>query len=81
MDEIKFIINELNKPPFNKGLNIVSYDTLRGEQRIEILLQVFDEIDSTVIKNILNNLFQNNYFFKSGFSSKARLFVRRNRKK
>ena len=48
MNEIKFIINELNKQPFNKGLNIVSYDTLRGEQRLEILLQVFEEIDSNV---------------------------------
>jgi intraflagellar transport protein 81 len=48
MEEIKYIINELNKPPFNKGLNIVSYDSLRGEQRLEILLQVFDEIDPKV---------------------------------
>ncbi|CAG2178538.1 unnamed protein product, partial [Oppiella nova] len=56
MEEIKYIISELNKQPFNKGLNVVSYDTLRGEQRIEILLQVFDEIDSTFKSESLRNL-------------------------
>lgn len=56
MNEIKFVINELNKEPFNKGLNVVSYDTLRDEQRIEILLQVFEQIDSNVCNNRFINI-------------------------
>lgn len=58
METMKFVINELNKEPFNKGLNLVSYDSLRGDQRLEIVIQVLKEIDAKV----------RNFLFLSKFS-------------
>jgi len=48
MDEIKFVINELNKEPFKKNLNIISYDNLTGNERIKILIQILQCIDEKV---------------------------------
>lgn len=48
MESIKFIITELNKEPFKKNLNLVTYDNLAGEQRIQILFDIFHVIDETV---------------------------------
>lgn len=47
VEEIKSVVNELNRR-LNKKLNVISYDNLKGESRIEILLQVLKEIDPTV---------------------------------
>lgn len=48
MEEIRFILHHLNGEPFNKKLNVISYDNLRAEQRVEILFQIFHQIDPTV---------------------------------
>lgn len=48
MDQIKFVIDELNQPPFNQNLNLISYDNLREEQRIDLLIQIFNIIDPKV---------------------------------
>lgn len=48
MDDIKFVISELNKSQFNKSLNVVSYDSMKSPQRLEVLLAVFKEIDPKV---------------------------------
>ncbi|XP_046917591.2 intraflagellar transport protein 81 homolog [Dermatophagoides farinae] len=45
MDQIKFVIDELNQPPFNQNLNLISYDNLREEQRLDLLIQIFNVID------------------------------------
>lgn len=47
MDDMKLVVKELNER-LNKKLNVISYDNLRGEQRVELLLAVFKEIDKTV---------------------------------
>jgi len=47
MDDMKLVVKELNSR-LGKKLNVISYDNLRGEQRLEMLLQVFKEIDPTV---------------------------------
>ena len=48
MEDIKFIISTLNKEPFRKNLNLVTYDNLQGDQRIQILFDIFHVIDETV---------------------------------
>ena len=47
VDQVKYVVNELNSR-LAKKLNVISYDNLRNEQRIEMLLQVFQEIDPSV---------------------------------
>lgn len=47
VEEIKSVVNELNRR-LNKKLNVISYDNLKEESRIETLLQVLKEIDPTV---------------------------------
>lgn len=56
MDDLKFVIAELNKEPFNKKLNVISYDNLKGDQRISILFQIFKLIDSSVNLDIVHSL-------------------------
>ena len=36
-EQLKFLVTELQKPPFNKNYNLITFDSLAGEQ----LLQVF----------------------------------------
>lgn len=56
MDDLKFVITELNKEPFNKKLNVISYDNLKGDQRIDILFQIFKLIDNSVNLDIVHHL-------------------------
>lgn len=48
MEQIKYVIDELNQPPFNQNLNLISYDNLRNEQRLDILVQILNTIDPKV---------------------------------
>ena len=48
MDQIKFVIDELNQPPFSNSLNLIAYDNLRSEQRLDLLIQVLNAIDPKV---------------------------------
>ncbi|KFM67817.1 Intraflagellar transport protein 81-like protein, partial [Stegodyphus mimosarum] len=45
-EQIKFIIQELNKEPFNKKFNLISFDSLRTDILLQILNDVFSEVDS-----------------------------------
>lgn len=56
VEEVKFVINELNDL-LNKKLTLVSYDSLKDEQRIDLLLQVFKQIDPMVI-TIVHSTFE-----------------------
>ena len=44
-DETKKIIEILNKSPFNKSLNVISFHSLSSEQLLQILNDVFAAID------------------------------------
>ncbi|KAG7157671.1 Intraflagellar transport protein 81-like [Homarus americanus] len=44
-EEIKFIVNELNKEPYSRNYNLISFDALNGESLLQILNDVFAEID------------------------------------
>lgn len=47
VDEVKFVVNELNEL-LDKKFTLVTYDSLKDDQRIELLLQVFKKIDPMV---------------------------------
>ncbi|GIY99495.1 intraflagellar transport protein 81 homolog [Caerostris extrusa] len=44
-EQIKFIIQELNKEPFNKKFNLISFDSLRTDNLLQIVNDVFTEVD------------------------------------
>lgn len=56
MEDVKYVIKELNKEPFNKKLNVISYDNLKGDQRIDLLFQIFKLIDNSVNLDVVNQL-------------------------
>jgi hypothetical protein len=41
-EELKYIVNELNRSPFNKNFNLISFDSLNSEQLIQV--RYFSEI-------------------------------------
>ena len=45
-DQLKFIVSELQKPPYNKTFNIITFDSLSGEQLLQTFNDVLAEIDS-----------------------------------
>lgn len=47
-EQIKFIVQELNKEPFNRKLNLISFDSLKSEHLLQVLNDVFAEIDLRV---------------------------------
>lgn len=49
MDSIKYVIDELNQAPFSQNLNLIAYDNLRAEQRLDLLIQVLNVIDPKVL--------------------------------
>ncbi|XP_050724013.1 intraflagellar transport protein 81 homolog [Eriocheir sinensis] len=44
-EEIKFIVSELNKPPYTRNYNLISFDALNAESLLQVLNDVFAEID------------------------------------
>ena len=44
-DQVKFIVEKLNKEPFKKTLNFINFDNLQGNSLLQILNDVFAEID------------------------------------
>ena len=45
-EQLKFIVSELNKEPFDKNYNLISFDALGGELLLQNLSDVLAEIDS-----------------------------------
>lgn len=39
---VKYIVNELNKPPYNKRFNIVSFDSLSSEDLLQVSNYIFN---------------------------------------
>jgi len=44
--QLKYLVSELNKPPYSKNYNLISFDALTGEQLIQNLSDVLAEIDA-----------------------------------
>ena len=45
-EQLKFIASELHKAPYNKTYNVITFDSLSGEQLLQVLNDVLAEIDS-----------------------------------
>ena len=44
-DQLKYIVAELQKDPHNKTFNLITFDSLSGEQLLQVLNDVLGEID------------------------------------
>ena len=42
-DQLKFIVAELNREPYNKNYNLISFDALSGEQLLQHLRYIKKE--------------------------------------
>lgn len=47
-DQIKFIVDSLNKEPFKKNYNLITFDSLGPMQLLQVLNDVLAEIDPKV---------------------------------
>lgn len=47
-DQIKFIVDNLNKEPFRKNYNLITFDSLEPMQLLQVLNDVLAEIDPKV---------------------------------
>jgi intraflagellar transport protein 81 len=35
-EQLKYLVAELNKPPYSKNYNLISFDALSGEQLLQV---------------------------------------------
>ena len=45
-EQLKFLVEELNKAPYNRNYNLISFDAVQGDQLLQILSDVLAEIDA-----------------------------------
>ena len=79
-DQLKFIVSELHKPPYNKTYNVITFDSLSGEQLLQVLNDVLAEIDPKhkVIVGLDRNIFAQNtkYFSLASWTYERRSLTR-----
>ncbi|XP_047108512.1 intraflagellar transport protein 81 homolog isoform X1 [Schistocerca piceifrons] len=46
-DQLKYVVQELNKSPLNKSFNLISFDSLNSEQLLQVLTDVLALIDTS----------------------------------
>jgi len=44
-ETLKYVVSELNKPPYNKSYNLISFDQLEPLQILQVLTDVLSEVD------------------------------------
>lgn len=47
-EQLKFIVEQLNREPFRKNFNLITFDSLEPMQLLQVLNDVLAEIDSKV---------------------------------
>lgn len=47
-DKLKFVVEQLNKEPFKKNLNLITFDSLEPLQLLQVLNDVLTEVDPKV---------------------------------
>lgn len=47
-EQLKFIIEQLNREPFKKSFNLITFDSLEPTQLLQVLNDVLAEIDPKV---------------------------------
>ena len=45
MDELRSVVTELNKPPFSKGLTLVSLDEKSSTEILQLIIDILSEMD------------------------------------
>ena len=45
-EQMKYLVAELNKSPYDRNYNLISFDALQGDQLLQILSDVLAEIDA-----------------------------------
>jgi hypothetical protein len=45
-EQLKYLVTGLNKPPYSKNYNLISFDALSGEHLLQNLSDVLAEIDA-----------------------------------
>ncbi|KAG8146068.1 hypothetical protein E2320_012473 [Naja naja] len=55
-DQLKFIVEKLNKEPFKKNFNLITFDSLESTQLLQLLSDVLGEIDPKHIVDIREEL-------------------------
>lgn len=51
-EQLKFIVEQLNREPFKKNFNLITFDSLEPMQLLQILNDVLAEIDPKVNRYI-----------------------------
>lgn len=44
-DQIKFVVEKLNKEPFKKSLTFIQFDSLNGNGLLQLLNEIFTELE------------------------------------
>lgn len=57
-EQLKFVVEQLNKEPFKKNLNLITFDSLESMQLLQTLNDVLAEIDPKVRTHITENWFK-----------------------
>lgn len=55
-EQLKLIIEQLNREPFKKNFNLITFDSLEPTQLLQVLNDVLAEIDSKVFQ-LFHNFF------------------------
>ena len=53
-EQLKYVVSELSKQPYNKSYNLISFDSLEPIQLLQILTDVLAEVDPKVNKHSTN---------------------------
>lgn len=51
-EQLKFIVEQLNREPFKKNLNLITFDSLEPMQLLQTLNDVLAEIDPKVSQKL-----------------------------
>jgi len=47
-EQLKFIVGELNNPPFSRNYNLITFDSLDPTSLLQVLTDVFADIEPKV---------------------------------
>lgn len=53
-EQVKFIVDRLNREPFKKSLTFLNFDGLHGNNLLQLLNDIFTEIEPKVGTSITN---------------------------
>ena len=60
-EQLKYIVQELNKPAFNKNMNVINFDNIEPLQLLQVLTDVLAVIDPKVSFIVFSIILFNSY--------------------